>query len=388
MVAGLTQTIKQFQSKSSPGKFYTVKEDQAGVLYCDCPAWRFKKPNQETRSCKHTEQVLSVETPKTPNTTAVLQSTETIVTKSVPKTVVANPDFLVAPMLASSGTPADLAGDKQGFAVGKKFDGFREIMHIGTDGKVSLRSRSGADHSANVPHLTGKLVQGIADTILDGEGIAPSEKHGETKTIFGSLPDVAIEAQIRIGNAIYMAFDILKFKGQDLTKLPLKERVAYLALAVLHLNNVAGIAEIRQEELVTHQMAQYFLDYVSVGGEGVMLKDLNAPYELGLRSSAWIKIKKIGTWDTVITGFTPGNGKYSGLIGAVRYGFWCDGKVVEVGKSSGMTDADRVKFASNPNSFIGKVAEIEGQEIGANGAIRFPRFLRIRDDKVASECML
>ncbi len=50
--------VAQFPSSSSAGKFYVVKEDQEGNLSCDCPAWRFKKPNQE-RSCKHTEAVAS-----------------------------------------------------------------------------------------------------------------------------------------------------------------------------------------------------------------------------------------------------------------------------------------------------------------------------------------
>jgi ribosome-binding protein aMBF1 (putative translation factor) len=53
--------VARFPSSSS-GKVYTVKEDQDGNLSCDCPAWRFKKPNQE-RSCKHTEAVASGKTP-------------------------------------------------------------------------------------------------------------------------------------------------------------------------------------------------------------------------------------------------------------------------------------------------------------------------------------
>ena len=54
--------VARFPSGSSAGKFYVVKEDQDGNLSCDCPAWRFKKPNQE-RSCKHTEAVASGKTP-------------------------------------------------------------------------------------------------------------------------------------------------------------------------------------------------------------------------------------------------------------------------------------------------------------------------------------
>jgi hypothetical protein len=54
MTEKVYKEIARFPSSSSAGKFYVVKADQEGNLSCDCPAWRFKKPNQE-RSCKHTE---------------------------------------------------------------------------------------------------------------------------------------------------------------------------------------------------------------------------------------------------------------------------------------------------------------------------------------------
>ena len=47
--------VAKFPSSSS-SKVYTVKQDPGGNLSCDCPAWRFKKPNQE-RTCKHVESV-------------------------------------------------------------------------------------------------------------------------------------------------------------------------------------------------------------------------------------------------------------------------------------------------------------------------------------------
>ena len=54
--------VGRFPSSSSAGKLYVVKEDQEGDLSCDCPAWRFKKPDRERR-CKHTEAVASGKTP-------------------------------------------------------------------------------------------------------------------------------------------------------------------------------------------------------------------------------------------------------------------------------------------------------------------------------------
>ena len=57
--------LGRFPSGSSAGKFYVVKEDPEGNVSCDCPAWRFKKPNQG-RSCKHTQALASGKTPPAP----------------------------------------------------------------------------------------------------------------------------------------------------------------------------------------------------------------------------------------------------------------------------------------------------------------------------------
>ena len=56
--------VGHFPSSSS-SKVYVVKEDQAGNLSCDCPAWRFKKPNQE-RTCKHVESAAAGNIPAPP----------------------------------------------------------------------------------------------------------------------------------------------------------------------------------------------------------------------------------------------------------------------------------------------------------------------------------
>lgn len=53
--------VARFPSSSS-AKVYVVKADQDGSLSCDCPAWRFKKPDQE-RHCKHTEAVAGGQAP-------------------------------------------------------------------------------------------------------------------------------------------------------------------------------------------------------------------------------------------------------------------------------------------------------------------------------------
>ena len=95
---------------------------------------------------------------------------------------------LIDVMLAKSWEPRDLERieSNDNWALGEKFDGFREVMYIDGEGSVRLFNRSGAEHSANVPHLTGLKVLVLADTILDGEGVGPNGRIESTKSVFGA----------------------------------------------------------------------------------------------------------------------------------------------------------------------------------------------------------
>lgn len=141
--------------------------------------------------------------------------------------------------------------------------------------------------------------------------------------------------------------------------------------------------------------------------EGWMLKGSGA---------AW-KVKRESTCDLIVTGTKEGNGKYLGLVGALKCsahavcfdcgGFGelrsetedvctpcpeCEGKgtvLVEVANVSGMTDDVREQLsfpdAGDP-PLLGRVCEVEYNLVAAQGRLRHPRFKRWRDDKPAAEC--
>ncbi len=293
------------------------------------------------------------------------------------------------PMKASSASSEllDEVEDDPNYGIGEKYDGFRTLLYIEDDGSIRLFNQSGTEQTANVPGITGIKIldKGLYGTVLDGEGIGSDRRIESTKSVFGSSPEYAIEWQKQHGNAQYKAFDILKYGRTEVIESTLRERRILLTDVILTLR-ARGIKDIDIETLVTTNKRIFFERIVAAGGEGVMVKDLNAQYHPGMRSNGWTKVKRVDSWDTVIVGFTEGKGKYEGVIGAIRYGFMENGVLKEAGKSSGMTDAYRAMFASDPASYIGRVAEIEGQEIGKNGAIRFPRFLRLRTDKLPEEC--
>lgn len=295
----------------------------------------------------------------------------------------------ITPMTAHKASPdilTKIEGDKN-LGVSEKFDGYRELLYLG-EKKNNLISRSGNNHTSNAPHIQDAIIPEYSGTVLDTEAIAPSNELGDTTSILGSSPSTSIKWQEKHGNLKLIAFDIPRYKGIDITMLPLRERRKYLEETVNALHK-AGLKEIRMEKLYFQDKRQVFDDIVKRSGEGVMIKDLTKPYVEGERTRHWLKVKKQDTWDVIIIGFTPGEGKYKDTIGAIRYGAYNkEGKLMEIGRASGMTDEERYAFGKNPKKYIGKVIELSGQEIGTGGAIRHPDFKRMREDKEPQDILL
>jgi ATP-dependent DNA ligase len=86
-------------------------------------------------------------------------------------------------------------------------------------------------------------------------------------------------------------------------------------------------------------------------------------------------------------GFTSGKGKYNTQIGAVRFGQYVNGKLVELGQASGMTDGVRAQMTEHPSRWVGMVVVIKGMERLKSGAIRHPQFVAIRADKYQQDCI-
>lgn len=106
--------------------------------------------------------------------------------------------------------------------------------------------------------------------------------------------------------------------------------------------------------------------------EGIVLKNINSPYEFK-RSVHWCKVKLFHTLDLKVVRTIMGKGKYKQTLGAFVVDY--NGKEVTVG--SGISDEDRDYYLKNPPTMI----EVRYQESTADGSLRFPTFVRERDDK-------
>ena len=113
--------------------------------------------------------------------------------------------------------------------------------------------------------------------------------------------------------------------------------------------------------------------------EGFVLKSSH------YRAGSWIKYRPSYPVDVVILGVKPGTSKYEGLIGSFDFGIWDGnrGDFVKVGNCSGMSDDIR---RMPVELVIGRVIELKHDGVMSKGGLRFPQFVRFRDDKDPREC--
>lgn len=280
-----------------------------------------------------------------------------------------------------------LLGDSS-YIAQEKLDGMRAIVHITRRG-LRIFSRSAGvedptrplEKTCALPHLANITFPDLAGTILDGEILAPGL---DCATLSGTV-------HRRNGNGdsstVHLfVFDALRVGDQDLSDSTLGARLIHLA--VLERQLQSKYIHFLPWASTTSAKRDLYESVLARGGEGIMLKRLDAAYVQGGRpANNWWKAKKSSTFDCVVMGFTRGKGRYNETIGAVVFGQYVGGKLTELGQASGMSDEIRKQMGRNPDRFVGRVVEIQGMERLKSGAIRHPRFLAMRSDKLPKDCI-
>jgi len=223
----------------------------------------------------------------------------------------------IAPMLAAPGRmPPDDLDDRYGYEV--KWDGVRAVGYL-AGGAFHLVSRNDHDITVAYPELAPPDRLTSARLVVDGEIVAFDE---QGRPSFAALqPRMHLRDEARIARrrernpVVYMVFDVMYRDGHRLTGLPYRERRAILdALGV-----DSAPAWQRSGYRVGDGAALYEATLAS-GLEGVMAKRLDSHYRPGQRSPDWIKIKHVRTQEVVIGGWTSGEGRREGSIGALLLG--------------------------------------------------------------------
>ncbi|MBN1396839.1 MAG: ATP-dependent DNA ligase [Bacteroidetes bacterium] len=274
------------------------------------------------------------------------------------------------------------------FVAQEKLDGMRAVVHITKTGlRIFSRSAGVNDPSrplektSALPHLAALKFPGMEGTVLDCEILAAGL---DSAQLSGTIHKNDVSANNRLVK-LYV-FDILRYKGNDLTQKTLHERLGSLLAAKMKIFSKHIVY--LPYAFSTDEKHKLYKSVIKNGREGIMLKNLKAVYILGGRpSNNWYKAKKSMTIDAVVLGFTTGKGKFNKQVGAVRFGQYVKGRLVELGQASGMTDIERQDMSLHPQKYINKVVTIKGMERLKSGAIRHCVFVAIRSDKNPKQCI-
>jgi DNA ligase-1 len=326
-------------------------------------------------------------------------------------------------------------------AVEDKFDGIRAQVHA--DGQqVRLFSRTLDDVTGSFPELAASLMAIKEPVIVDGEILAWSGGGQDGRALpFSRLQQrlgrKTVSAQIiQEVPVAFIAFDVIYARGDLTIELPWRERRALLESIFTGIKPRSGAHEVepvggssRQSGLFDAPESADGVAYSAIvlsedrsasspadlerlfdeaqarGNEGLMIKDPDSPYAPGRRGKSWLKLKReLATLDVVVTGVEWGNGKRADVLSDYTFAVRDGDQLVNVGKAySGLTDAEIATmtawFKEHTLSDLGHFRTVEPKivlEVAFNNvmesnrhesgyALRFPRIVRIRDDKPVSE---
>ncbi len=336
-----------------------------------------------------------------------------------------------APIAFMLATPIPYEGEYKELATGSwlvedKYDGIRVQAHV-TPERVSLFSRTLNDVAASYPEVVAALRELPGSFILDGEVIA--ERDGRVlpfRDLQARLQRKDVSPELLAAVPVrYVAFDMLAQNEQFLLDEPLATRRAHLSSRACRGTAAIAVAEWRSFDCAHDDNAptlpeavrELFAAARSRGHEGLMFKRTDSLYAPGRRGKWWLKLKReLATLDCVVVGVEWGHGRRSQVLSDYTFAVRGPAGLVPIGKAfSGLTDveiaemtawflAHRIPDADAPRVYaelglrrheivvepaiVVEIAfdVIQRSTLHASGfSLRFPRIVRLRPDKPASE---
>lgn len=291
----------------------------------------------------------------------------------------------ITPMLATSARPEVLQTLVGTHVFDQKLDGVRALAAWSED-DFGIRNRNGRDITMAYPDLCLAGTQYRGPLILDGEIVAES----------GLFEDIAWRDKqkghadaVRKVPARFVAFDVLHHPTEgDVRHLPYARR-----RQLLDLLGLSGHFDVT----LASPDPRFFDQIKALGGEGVIAKNLMAPYAKG-RSNDWLKVKNIHSITALVTGYEPGTGARSEL-GAIYLSVLADmpngGRMVQpIGKvGSGLSVKTSLEMKALIETALASealedfpVVEVECLSVTRTGVLRQPTYKGLRTDKGPLDC--
>ncbi len=314
------------------------------------------------------------------------------------------------------------------FTVEAKYDGERVQAHKNKKGKITLFSRRLENITAQFPDLVewlGKYFQ-ADEFVIEGEVIAV-DKQGHPlpfQTLMQRKRKTEIEEYVKKVPVQLKVFDLLYLNGKSVLHKPYYQRSTQLEKLLKKNESIVPTEKINTENI--DELEDFFQKMLKEGYEGVIVKSRaeDSEYQAGSRGWNWIKWKKeyvtemVDTFDLVVIGAYHGKGKRSGTYGALLCAAYnekedmfetlcklgtglTDELLEELPKKLAKYKVERrparvnVKKEMEPEVWFEPkiVVEVMGAELTnspihtcASGlALRFPRFIRFREDKKAEQ---
>jgi DNA ligase-1 len=289
------------------------------------------------------------------------------------------------------------------FYVEDKYDGIRGQLHVQA-GESALYSRTLDDVGHQFPEIIDAARQVEPSVIVDGEVVAFKDDQVLPfallqKRLGRKRPPASLLAEVPVA---LMIFDLLSLDGRNLLDEPLIERKKLLE-HVKWPGTLRVAPFMLLEERV--ELEPFFDQAAFRRNEGLMLKDAASLYLPGKRGMSWLKWKKaLATLDVVVTGVEFGHGRRRDVLSDYTFAVQHDGLLLNIGKAySGLTDVEILEmtefFKQHTIQDFGRFRSVEPVvilEVTFNGiqksgrhasgyALRFPRIVRIRNDKTVKE---
>ena len=316
--------------------------------------------------------------------------------------------FMLAQPLA---TPEEIvAAMPTPFVLEDKYDGIRAQAHVDDD-EVRLFSRTLDDITHGYPEVVAAL-RGLGQgLVLDGELIAVEPENRRRARPFAALqrrlgrktPSAVVLVEFPVALAVY---DVLATDHELVLEMPYDGRRSIFQTLKWPVDGVFMAPNTICSTVDEVETA--FARARAAGNEGLIAKDPGSPYTPGRRGKSWVKLKRaLATLDVVVTGVERGHGRRNHVLSDYTFAVRAsdsDPTLLNVGKAyNGLTDAEiselTKRFESITTERFGRFHAVRPEVVlevtfdivqrsarhKAGYALRFPRIVRIRDDKPPTE---